>query len=343
MRARKKQARGLLEVLSKSLRGKVFDNDGICRLQMDPTLGSGSVRSVCFNMGFSVLEFDITLKEDIILCSDLPDAEMIFFLYCLKGNCFQKFENSETLIRLDELQTAVISSKKGTLSQLVVKKNSPLVFNLIQINKSEYFGNIKHRIENNDIDLQALLESFNTRMGVCHLGSINLEIGELIKSLANAKFASNLASLLNFEGICHLILAKQIEQYDFYRSHGKEAPNALLQREMKQIGEIADFIRNSPEIEHSINSLSTKSGLSPAKLQLGFRFSYDCTVGEYIRNMRLQKAEYLLRSTDMNISEVVYSIGLTSRSYFCKIFKNKFLCSPKQFKNRVTRKGVELS
>ena len=36
----------------------------------------------------------------------------------------------------------------------------------------------------------------------------------------------------------------------------------------------------------------------------------------------------------LNISEVVYSIGFTSRSYFSKIFRRKYNCSPKQYKDK---------
>jgi AraC-like DNA-binding protein len=56
------------------------------------------------------------------------------------------------------------------------------------------------------------------------------------------------------------------------------------------------------------------------------------TVSDFVRNVRLEKAEDLIKNTDLNISEVVYSIGLTSRSYFCKIFKKKYDCSPKEYK-----------
>ena len=56
------------------------------------------------------------------------------------------------------------------------------------------------------------------------------------------------------------------------------------------------------------------------------------TVTEYIREVRIKKAEDLLKNTDMNISQVVYTIGLTSRSYFSKIFKEKYNCSPKDYK-----------
>lgn len=55
------------------------------------------------------------------------------------------------------------------------------------------------------------------------------------------------------------------------------------------------------------------------------------TVTNFIRNERLILAEELIQTSDMNISEIVYSIGFTSRSYFSKIFRNKFNCTPKAY------------
>ncbi|GAA0872142.1 hypothetical protein GCM10009117_12890 [Gangjinia marincola] len=66
------------------------------------------------------------------------------------------------------------------------------------------------------------------------------------------------------------------------------------------------------------------------------------TVADYVRNVRLDKAEELMRTTDLNISEIVYSVGLTSRSYFCKIFKQKYKCSPKQYHMKLQKANISL-
>lgn len=58
------------------------------------------------------------------------------------------------------------------------------------------------------------------------------------------------------------------------------------------------------------------------------------TLGEYIRSFRLKKSEQLIRTTDLNISQVEDSIGFTSRSYFCKIFKKQYGCGPKVYKSK---------
>ncbi|WP_369993860.1 helix-turn-helix domain-containing protein [Winogradskyella sp.] len=45
---------------------------------------------------------------------------------------------------------------------------------------------------------------------------------------------------------------------------------------------------------------------------------------------RLDKAAQLIQETDYNVSELVYSIGFSSRSYFSKIFKQRFGVLPSQ-------------
>ena len=67
-------------------------------------------------------------------------------------------------------------------------------------------------------------------------------------------------------------------------------------------------------------------------LQEGFKLMHGTTVSDYIRAVRVEKAEELIKTSDLNISEVVYSVGFTSRSYFSKIFRQKYNCSPKEYK-----------
>jgi AraC-like DNA-binding protein len=43
----------------------------------------------------------------------------------------------------------------------------------------------------------------------------------------------------------------------------------------------------------------------------------------------------MLKNTDLNISQIVYSIGFSSRSYFSKIFKEKYDISPNKLKKEL--------
>ena len=52
---------------------------------------------------------------------------------------------------------------------------------------------------------------------------------------------------------------------------------------------------------------------------------------EFIKNQRLVMAAQLIKTKDLNISEVGYSIGFNDPSYFAKCFKQEFGVSPKEF------------
>ena len=49
---------------------------------------------------------------------------------------------------------------------------------------------------------------------------------------------------------------------------------------------------------------------------------------ELIRNVRLQRAAQLLKTTDRQIAEVAYDVGFNDPNYFNRVFKKEFGVSP---------------
>jgi AraC-like DNA-binding protein len=339
METRRKNALHELNLLSERFKGEVTNDRGVPVLVVDSSMGSGQINIVNLEKGLMAMEFDLSLKQDFELLMDHSDSEIVFLFYCLKGNCFHKFSGHEIVTKLEELQTGVVFDDDAHTSKLIFKRDEHVIFNCLKVNLMEY----QKGAEESDFDTVAnLLNSYDKEiMGHLHVGKFNLEIGELIKQLEDAKYADSIASLTYFNGVCHMILAKQIQQFQEDMEKGLKPATTLLKKELQMINELTDYINNYPEAEHSINSISEKSGLSPSKLQLGFKFMHDTTLGEYIRIVRLEKAEELIRTTDLNISQVVYSIGFTSRSYFCKIFKKKYNCSPKTYKKKANKIALQ--
>ena len=165
-----------------------------------------------------------------------------------------------------------------------------------------------------------------------YVGSYNLKIAEKIQQL-DAISQKGIVRNLLINGTVHVILAMEIQQHKEDLKNLKNNLGSLTRSEMEDIKEISNFIKNYPEIQYSLKYLSKKSGLSPSKLQEGFKLLHDRTVTDFIRNIRVETAENLIKTTDLNISEIVYTVGLTSRSYFSKIFKEKYDCSPKYYQD----------
>ena len=164
-------------------------------------------------------------------------------------------------------------------------------------------------------------------------GSIDLKLADKISALRNVK-QKGMIRILLIEGLVYQILSMHILNHK--REENNNHPNSsLLKRELKQIRKIAKKIQKDVSLPYNLEQLSEEYGLSQAKLQEGFKLLYTRTVTEYIRHVRLEAARDYLRNSDMNVSEVVYTIGFSSRSYFSKIFKNKYKISPSEFKAKI--------
>lgn len=81
----------------------------------------------------------------------------------------------------------------------------------------------------------------------------------------------------------------------------------------------------SPEI------LAEKMNLSKTVLHRKFKEIMDDTPGQFIKTLRLKKAELLLRTQDFTVSEIAYLCGFNHPHYFIKCFKEMYLDTPKNY------------
>ncbi len=57
---------------------------------------------------------------------------------------------------------------------------------------------------------------------------------------------------------------------------------------------------------------------------------------EYLNDYRLTMAERMLRSSDDSVLEIAGKSGFENLSYFNRMFKRKYGCSPGKWRNRLT-------
>lgn len=82
----------------------------------------------------------------------------------------------------------------------------------------------------------------------------------------------------------------------------------------------------------SVEDLADKVGVSRVQLYRKVKAIIGINISDHINNFKLEKAAELLKSKELNISEIAHSLGFSSSSYFSTAFKNKFGVSPKDYK-----------
>jgi AraC family transcriptional regulator of arabinose operon len=76
--------------------------------------------------------------------------------------------------------------------------------------------------------------------------------------------------------------------------------------------------------------------LSPSRFRHLFKEEMDHSVSQYLRERRLERAEYLLRTTFLSIKEVTTRAGLSSTSHFVHYFKQKYGVTPSAYRKTIS-------
>ncbi|MDD7886588.1 AraC family transcriptional regulator [Flavivirga sp. 57AJ16] len=299
-------------------------------LEIKNNIGTGTIKGITLTGGISYIEFNMIFSEDVVLSINVPDKTPIYFAYCSKGSLGHSFGVNGKKNVLQSFQTGILTSQSSDENVLYFKKDKHIKVTLITVQ-----ANNKATVSENYGLKNKLYKAFfkeGTNKNFIYIGSQNLKIAEKIQQLEAIKQKGLVRSLL-IQGLVHVILALEVQQHTDDTTSSENQLGSLLIREVEIIKEASQFIRDHFDLQLSITQLCSKFGIAPSKLQEGFKSMHNHTVADFIREVRIQKAEEFIKNTDMNISEVVYSIGFSSRSYFSKIFREKYNCSPSKYKN----------
>ena len=100
---------------------------------------------------------------------------------------------------------------------------------------------------------------------------------------------------------------------------------ALMERIMKAVNS------NLDDSDFNVEALAEAAGLSRAQLHRRMKELTGQTVGEFIRNLRLQQAAKLLAKGDLSVSQITYAVGFSTPTHFSTAFKRYFGVSPSEY------------
>ena len=316
-----------------ALGGKIEEQWGEYKLIINSKSAFGHIRYIGFEKGISLFEFDIKFFEDVTLKIEKSDHNPIQFLYCLSGELEHKFQTDNAYHKIGEFQSIITSRKINDHSYYRFKKNINTQLNIIQVVRVKFLKKRFNKFSNLNKDLYQVFLDTDHERNFAYYDVVNLKMADWVKKLKSTKNTS-IVKVLKLEGLVYQILFNHINEHDKVLKD-KYPETSLTKKELKTVKQLGNKIVKHASKDYSLKQLALETGLSQAKLQEGFKLIYGRTVTDYIRHIRLETARDLIKNSDLNISEVVYTIGFSSRSYFSKIFKEKYDISPSKFKKAV--------
>ena len=101
--------------------------------------------------------------------------------------------------------------------------------------------------------------------------------------------------------------------------------------EINQLLQTPEFIYDQ---KIKLEQFAQRVAVNSTYLNRYFNQEYGCSFLQYLTSLRIEKAEMLLRDSNAEIEDICYNTGFNSPSAFHKAFKNRYGCSPSEWRRR---------
>ncbi|MBO5938381.1 MAG: AraC family transcriptional regulator [Clostridia bacterium] len=112
--------------------------------------------------------------------------------------------------------------------------------------------------------------------------------------------------------------------------------NSIITDEAEQNDEQAQIIKRACELlvtsdQSTVDEIAKECAVSASTLRKMFKQKLGSSPTQYRTNMKLRKALYFIESTSLTVNEIAEQLNFFDAAYFCKVFRERFGMSPKQY------------
>jgi AraC family transcriptional regulator len=133
------------------------------------------------------------------------------------------------------------------------------------------------------------------------------------------------ASALAIEGLALELLAA------VWRHAGRGAGPAPL----RPVQRARDYLHAAFAEPIRLTAVAESVGVHPACLARAFRREYGSTVGEYVRQLRVEFASRQIANTDESLVSIALAAGFADQAHFCRAFKRLTGLTPSEYRSAV--------
>ncbi|HZW76773.1 MAG TPA: AraC family transcriptional regulator [Flavobacteriaceae bacterium] len=302
-------------------------------LKIPPHIGKGQIRGINFGEGIGMLLYDCTFNVDTEIKFIVNKVHPLKFIYCEEGQFVQLFEKSDEEHQVDELQNIIVASPQHNGHILRFRAGVRTKINNIEIDRKKFYETMACEINNAQPDIKALLEDLNAEQAFFFQGSYSLKTADVFNEMNDFVGQPFEKNIFIHSKTYEILNIQLMEYHDAQLDGGQQS--VLLKREVDSIYKASKIIDENLASMGTIQELAREVGLNVNKLQAGFKSIFNTTVNGYIQDRRLLEASSLIKNTDLSFSEIAYKVGISSKSYFSKIFRDRYGKTPSEIRARM--------
>ncbi|MBP2832453.1 BLUF domain-containing protein [Aquimarina sp. U1-2] len=302
------------------------------RLDFDNEHGKGYIATYKMFPGLVAKTYNVKLTREFKFTKKEKGIAPTYFIYCVKGHYMHKFYGEQSYKKIYTNQNVILSGGLDKGHEIVFPPEIDLQISLIFLSP-EKFRKVHHKkAKRIEVAMQDLAKVFTLDKKEKYFGEIDPGTAEFSRLLIENKRLDTLGVIIT-EGAILNTLGSQLTNHEKRKT---EKSSALLSNDnLDKILQLGEYIKEHIYRKIKIEELAEKSGIYPKKLQKGFNALFGESIANLIQRLRMEKAKELLQSTELSISEISYSVGISSLSYFSRLFQEHYGVLPSNYRANV--------
>jgi len=306
------------------------EEDNITSFKIPEINGVGEVLAVQFASGLGIMNSAYKLNEDLVLKMNKNRINPLKFVFNLGDTFYHNFGKEGDFESIPKYSGAIIGSSIDKTHSFKIPKDKNIHIFSLELNRNLFEHKLASFKFNLGDELSKLLRDVKAENPFFYTYPFGSEEFEMIHKILHNTKKGFIGSLYK-EGVTYTILSNTLETY-----LGNTLDNdidTLSEKDTDQVVIISKFIEDNLSDLPTIEEIANKNFLSESKLQKLFNVYYSCSVHDFTRNKRLDRARILLEDANYTIAEIADELGIRSNSYFSKIFKERYGVTPSKYKN----------
>jgi AraC-like DNA-binding protein len=111
-------------------------------------------------------------------------------------------------------------------------------------------------------------------------------------------------------------------------------------RQLRLAKDVMDREWSDPELDLAV--VAAHAGYSRYHFLRAFKEAYGETPGQYLTHRRIERAQDLLRTADLTVTEICHLVGFSSLGTFCTRFKEWTGLTPTEYRRKHVGRGAAL-
>lgn len=318
----------VIEDLANAFEVEVHEDNKELTIEIPKKIGKGYIRGTNFRSGIGIVQYNCTFFEDLEIHFTSDKTHPLKFIFCSEGRVAHSFAHDKTKHEIDTYQNIIVSSEANNGHVLYFTANQVANVSSLEINREQFASYITYDYSDLEPRLKRVLQDSESETQFLYHGNYSINSASIVEEIHEKELSGFLRSIF-LEGKTFEMLSKQITQYQDDQLNDK--PQIMRRTDVEKVKRAVNVIEENLNQNFSVDYLAKEVGTNVNKLQEGFKYMFDLTVNKYMQQVKLEAAKDMLSSSEHNISQIVNQIGFNNRSYFSKIFKEKYGVSPKHF------------